>query len=499
MAETTHKNYLKFAAAVVLGVLLAGGMAEAKDYRIDSQAAFDRLSGKRFAPGDRVLFERGRSFRGSFEATGRGTEGKPIVLKAYGRGDRPAIHAGGEHKAALQLRNVEWWEVSGLEVTNTDGSDTDQGDLMGIYVVASNPADAVLEHVYIRDCDVHDVNGHVGGKKRGGIHVHVKGEKPARFHDLRIEDNTIRRVGGVGIGNASPFASPPDDEAPERSWYWTGVRVRGNHIDHTGRNNIIARASRDAVYEHNTLANSSRHSTGHSIFCFNTIGIRIQFNEAYGNVGDEGSDRGGFDADWNCRDTYIQYNYSHNNEWFCGIMKRWNKGVVVRYNLSVNEREGLYFYGFDHAEAAEGIHVYNNTHYVGPGRTVHVFPEGRTPINTLFENNVFIFEGGADWGAGFSKRVNTVFDNNVYVGIDPPKEDGNAQTVDPQLVNPGQAPHNIDWGAADLLSGYRVRRDSPARDRGKVIKDAGGQDLWGNPLRDGKPDLGASEVPTSAP
>ena len=27
---------------------------------------------------------------------------------------------------------------------------------------------------YINDCYIHDVNGKVAGKKRGGIHVHVK-------------------------------------------------------------------------------------------------------------------------------------------------------------------------------------------------------------------------------------------------------------------------------------------------------------------------------------
>ena len=104
-------------------------------------------------------------------------------------------------------------------------------------------------------------------------------------------------------------------------------------VNFTGRNNIIARVSKDAIYERNTLANSSRYSTGHSIFCFNTDRIKIQFNEAYGNVGEGGIDRGGFDADYNCVNTFIQYNYSHDNLWFCGIMKKRNRNVVIRYNL----------------------------------------------------------------------------------------------------------------------------------------------------------------------
>ena len=51
-------------------------------------------------------------------------------------------------------------------------------------------------------------------------------------------------------------------------------------------------------------------------------------------------DRGGFDADYNCVNTFIQYNYSHDNKWFCGIMKRRNRNVVIRYNVSQNDTRG---------------------------------------------------------------------------------------------------------------------------------------------------------------
>ena len=34
--------------------------------------------------------------------------------------------------------------------------------------------EGTYRHVYINDCHIHDVNGKVAGKRRGGIHVHVK-------------------------------------------------------------------------------------------------------------------------------------------------------------------------------------------------------------------------------------------------------------------------------------------------------------------------------------
>ena len=66
---------------------------------------------------------------------------------------------------------------------------------------------------------------------------------------------------------------------------------------------------------------------------------------------------------------------------------------VIRYNVSQNDREGIYFYGFERNQEARDIHIYNNTHFVRQGLDVSVFPEGRTPLNSRFENNLFFFEG----------------------------------------------------------------------------------------------------------
>ena len=79
-------------------------------------------------------------------------------------------------------------------------------------------------------------------------------------------------------------------------------------------------------------------------------------------------------------------------------MKRPTRNVVIRYNISQNDRAGIYFYGFDRNKEAENVHIYNNTHFVRKGLDVEVFVEGRTPVNTLFENNIFYFEGKGAWG-----------------------------------------------------------------------------------------------------
>ena len=345
------------------------------------------------------------------------------------------------------------------------------------------------------NCYIHDVNGKVAGKGRGGIHVLVEGDKPAKFDDVRIVGNRIERVGGVGIGNNSPHAKVLFDaeaEAQNTDYFWTGVYVAGNFIDQTGRNSIIARVSEDAVYEYNTLANSSRYSTGHSIFCFNTRGIKIQYNEVYGNIGEGGKDRGAFDADWNCTHTYIQYNYSHDNLWFCGIMKRPTRYVFIRYNISQNDREGIYFYGFERERAADHVYIYNNTHYVSKDYDVEVFCEDRTPLNSVFENNIFYFEGKGRWGRN-GRGINTTFNNNLYFNIEPHESDRNPVVADPLFEGAGQSGVRIDMRTRESLLGYRLSSDSPCIDAGSIIPGNGGVDFWGNRITDQKPDIGAHE------
>ena len=111
-------------AALLLILLLTSLRAPAAEYRIDSQRAFDRLAAKTFQPGDSILFKRGIEVTGMFRPQGNGVEGQPIRIGTYGDGARPVIHAKGRHPAGLMLRDPSFWEGSGLEITNTNGTDS---------------------------------------------------------------------------------------------------------------------------------------------------------------------------------------------------------------------------------------------------------------------------------------------------------------------------------------------------------------------------------------
>lgn len=479
--------------------LISVATSLARDYLVDNQEKFDFINTIRLKPGDNVMLKRDMRFSGMLAPKGNGVEGAPIRIGAFGVGKPPRIDAHGKHPAGVFLENPSYWEVHGLEITNTNGRDVDQGNLYGIHVLATE-VEGIYRHVYIDGCHVHSVNGMVAGKNRGGIHIDVRRLKKTIFDDLRITNNRVENVGGVGISNSSSCGHVrilPDREEAEN--LWTRVYVAGNKVDFTGRNNIIARVSKDAIYERNVLANSSRRDTGHSIFCFHTDGIRIQYNEAYGNVGDVSnkdghgeSDRGGFDADYNCVNTFIQYNYSHDNLWFCGIMKKPGRNYVIRYNISENDREGIYFYGFDREKSVENVHIYNNTHYVRKGLDVSVFAEGRKPVNTTFENNVFFFEEKGEWGKN-ATGINTVFRNNLYYNIDPHPSETSPVLENPGFLRPGITGKGIDLGTMAGLRGYQPQAGSLCIDAGIAIKDHGGLDILKTKVESSRADIGAVE------
>ena len=468
-----------------------------KTFHITSQSDFDKYSGTEFPEGSMVLFAEGAQFQGQFVLRGSGNADNPNVVTTYDpktkkifrdwTENKAIINGMGKVEAPLYLYNGQHWEINNLELTNTNGSVSDQGLLKGIYVVAENSG--VIENVAIKNCYVHNVNGNVGGKWHGGIHVHVIGDSvKTKFHKLLIEDNVIRDVGGVGIGNQSTWR----DIDTEKYYPWTEFIIRGNFIERTGRNSIILRNALNPLIEYNVAAASSRFDTGHSIVNFNTTNCVVQYNEAYGNTGDAGeNERGGFDADYKSTGTIIQYNYSHDNNWFCGIMRRGiNSDITIRYNISQNELIGCYLYGFPTEYGLKDVKVYNNIHYFGKGKGKRIFVEGgkvRIPIETQFKNNIFYFEEEAEWG--FEPDNSCIFENNLLYNVSPKGK--NALTANPMFVKPGAGGTKIDMRDPERLSGYRLKEKSPCLGAGATINENGGKDFWGNALHSDLANIGA--------
>ena len=499
--------------AVFREIDVIGTAGPAEDFFISTQAQFDALRQANLGPGTNVFFERGKVFNGMFAPNAVGAPGDPVTISAFGTGDKPVIQNNGVSyphptrasrtiSAGVFLFNAEYVHVNNLEITNNNGGNQEE-DLFGIYVLAEDTG-RYHNEIYIEDNYVHDVNGQVAGKGRGGIHVHgysPTSRNTATYNDLRIVNNVVNQIGGVGIAtDVDDLVNAHDFPGDSRENAITNLYVAHNWVGNTGRNSYILRDCDYGLCEYNTSANSSRYDRGHSFFNFRTIGMVFQYNEAYGNTGPSGeSDRGGFDADYNSKGTIIQYNYSHSNNWFCGIMKRRNADVTVRYNLSVNEEQGAYFYGFENENDLVDLKIYNNTHYYDRSESPDILVLNRTPRETTFNNEIFCAVGSGSMGGRANSGPNNTYNTNVYFNITPPNSESNAFLEDPSFVSPGAEPYNVDMQfGRDVLAGYMLAANSPYINSGVAISNNGGLDFWGNPVANGATDIGAGEFSAGA-
>ena len=209
---------------------------------------------------------------------------------------------------------------------------------------------------------------------------------------MRIVNNVVDRVGGVGIGtDIDDLVDAHDFVGASRENAITNLYVAHNWVGNTGRNTYIARDADYARLRVQHVGQQQPALQGPQLLQLQDArpDIPSTTRRTATSASPARHDRGGFDADYNSRDTTIQYNYSHGNEWFAGIMKRPNNDVVIRYNLSVNDRSGAYFYGFENDADLEDLHIYNNTHYWGEGSNPEVIVDARTPHESLYNNNLF--------------------------------------------------------------------------------------------------------------
>jgi hypothetical protein len=503
---------------------------------ISNQADFDKYKNETFEPGDQILFKSGETFKGMFAPSGSGTEEAPIVIGTYGTGSRPVIDnqgifhnypdiaakessgtnwsafKNGKISAGVFLHNTSYWEVNGLEITNTDGQDNEY-DIYGVLYYANE--EHIYKHIYINDCYIHDCgmvswdpdpSSYGSIKLSGGIWAFLGtlAGTDSVLDGWRVTNNRVERVAGVGMANQSDAVEFYRNSRPisEPKNLWKNSYYGDNIIKDTGRNGIVIRVSEDPIVEYNRITNSSLAETGNSIYNFNTLNCTVQYNEVSGNDSGGKGERGGFDADYFAINTIIQYNYSHGNEYFCAIMKKPMTGVTIRYNVSINDHSGVINYGFNYADhdrvtgvyrddrtgkIVTDIKVYNNTHYFSASTSndVQLFVERSTPLNSEYKNNIYYYAGGGIWSDGeptydlHREGFFTDFERNVYVGITPHISDGTAQSANPMFIAPGQEPSDINLHTMGELRDYGLMSTSPYLDGATSIENNGGLNILG--------------------
>ncbi|MET0255160.1 MAG: right-handed parallel beta-helix repeat-containing protein [Luteibacter sp.] len=444
MHRRTFLRHSVWAAAAVAALPLASLRAApvGKTYYLDGSAgndghdgasaaqawrSLDRLNKVTFGPGDRILFKRGGDYPGAFLPRGSGSAGAPVTVDAYGEGALPHLHADGANPSTIRLQNLEYWTLRNLEVSN-------KGPQVGprrTGVHLFHQDFGVAHGIVLQGLHVHDINGTPIKKDGGGSAILVEAKsrnKPTRYQDLTIADNTIERSERDGILFLAAGS--------RKAGLGKNVVVRGNRISGVPGDCILVKGCDGALVERNTVSQCGALPRGEAaagIWPFDSDNTLIQYNEVSGHKAF--ADGQGYDADFNCRGTVIQYNYSHDNVGGMALVCNdgrnasdvGNSGTIVRFNVSINDAlrktdsASLRISG-----PVDGSQIYNNIIIIPEkpiaGAEVTVFKATSwkgVPDNTAIHDNIVVSPRSP--GIDMQKATQTrLGENSFYADKDQP-------------------------------------------------------------------------------
>lgn len=525
-------------------------------------ATLDKINEITLQPGDEVLLERGSVFEDQYlHVKGSGDAKDPIIISAYGEGDMPQINANGKgvwyqdfgkpldnanHKykgnvsTALLLNDVEYIEISDLEITNDRDKgidDADKGlayndqnvmDRTGVASCTSNIGTA--DHIVLDNLYIHDVDGNVYNKHmlNGGIYFITalpKNEEEtgiSRYNDIQIKNCRVDTVNRWGIALSytaywDKFKTKAISDEICQKYGATNVLVENNYIKDAGGDSITTMYCYRPMVQNNVSEGAARqiNTTDYSQTSFGRVAAAIwpwkckdavfQYNECFNtlNAASGNGDGQAWDADWG-DGTLYQYNYSHGNTggavMFCGEQAYRN---TFRYNISQEDLLGVL-----NLPSQPDAHVYNNTFYMK--ENVNFIRQSGMASNgkTTLENNIIYYSGETPRTENWNPGGRSTYDNNLYYNYtNVPSSDKNAIQAakgTQVMADPGTAPTSTEGKAQShnnpdektVFDGYKLVEDSLAVNAGKIIKDESGKavekDFFGKNVG-AIPEIGAAE------
>lgn len=387
-------------------------------------------------PGDSLLLRRGCTFTGILDVTGQGTQDNPITVDAYGEGAKPAVTAPDGSLYAVLVNNSSYVTVQNLDITS-HGEERVAGRC-GIKVMCRDYGTS--RGITLRALDIHDVNGSLVKEEGGGSGILIESGWTADstisvFDNLTIENCTIRRCERNGIIWAAPWS--------RRDWHpSTNILVRNNLIEEVPGDGIVPIGCEGVIIEYNLMRNCPQllpdGQAAAGIWPWSCDNTLIRFNE----VSDHKApwDGQGFDSDYNCTNTTIEYNYSHDNDG--GFILLCNSGTegpgpddnignigsMVRYNVSINDairqrptRAGIFSPTIHIAGPIKNSVIQNNILHIGvkPSEktdrcAVTSDSWGGYADSTYFIENLFFAEQPSSFR--MTESTNNFFEGNYLIG-----------------------------------------------------------------------------------
>lgn len=368
-------------------------------------------------PGEQLLLKRGATLNGQLEINAQGTAAQPVTVGAYGDSQlpKPCIVGDDTSLYAVRVFNSEYVTVRDLEIVNTGKQPLPRRT--GLKIECRDYG--VSRNIRIDGLTIRDVNGSPVKELGGGSGIYIvnEGEKiRSRFDSLVIENCHILRC----TRNALIWAGYYD----RRNWFPSKhTVVRGNLIEEVPGDGIVPIGCDSTLIEYNVMRNCpdvlpmTEAAAGFWPWsCDNTT---IQFNHVSGHKAPW--DAQAYDCDYNCTNTIIQYNYSHDN--YGGLVlvcdsgkertySLGNKNSTVRYNVSIGDgirpkptRQGMFSPGIHIAGRVEDTRIECNI--------VHANAKPATDI----DRSMIV----SDSWDGYADR--TTFSRNIFYTAEPSRFD----------------------------------------------------------------------------
>lgn len=384
-------------------------------------------------PGEQLLLKRGGIFNGQLEIKGKGTAEQPVIVGAYGDQalSKPCIVGDDTSLYAVRIFNSDYLTLRDLEIVNTGKQPLPQRT--GLKIECKDYG--ISHNIRINGLTIRDVNGSLVKELGGGSGIYIVNEGDrilSRFDSLLIENCHILRC----TRNAMIWAGYHD----RRNWFPSKHTViRHNLIEEVPGDGIVPIGCDSTLIEYNVMRNCpdvlpmTEAAAGFWPWsCDNTL---IQFNHVSGHKAPW--DAQAYDCDYNCTNTVIRYNYSHDN--YGGLVlvcdsgnertySLGNKSSIVCYNISIGDgirpketRQGMFSPGIHIAGRVENTRIERNIIHanVKPNETIDRSMvvsdnwDGYADHTTFSEN---IFYAAEPSRFDMTCSTNNAFSGNWYLG-----------------------------------------------------------------------------------
>ena len=473
--------------------------------------SINKLSTHSFLSGEQILFNRGEVYSGSESFTIQGTPTLPIIINAYGSGDKPHFIGSNSDQAVFRMVDCKGIEIRDLHFSSFYPSDV-IAERYAIDISTSLGA-GDLEYVHFYNVDFSNIKGGSGTDHMScGIYGLIPDENDAyqntRWNDLLVDGCTFSNVDGVATFIKDQCNNISDvNVRGSLNYYPTEKFVfQNNYGTNCYRNLLRINGCKGAIAQFNTMDTTV---VGSGIWPFASEDTLVQYN-LFMHTRNPNADSFVCHFDYNCEGTLMQYNIGYDVdgglvELICASQyaSSFQTDAVARYNLGIDV-------GFRNTENAAGIlisgnvdggKVYNNTiiTYNKPQYKGISFKNwgGAWPSNNIIYNNVFYSLGTQatyhDQVRGLERG--NVVTHNMYAGnISPPvawngqQVDQNPIIGDPKFINP-YAPDfinalssNPDWEEVVkyLSKKFKVGYNSDAINQGIKYVNHPILDLYSN-------------------